>query len=177
MGHKSDDTFMSYISRVSGVDVQSIMNGRTPDQETIDFLRSMRTQIDFDAPRPPQSSLTDLRYWRGDQILGSLAEEKEVYAESLKDIFAGSEMTAPFSGAVDRPPPSRHLLHYLQFDKHRATYIDLSARKTSDEGPSLPTMMLPLVGMSATGRKQWYYPGCEPDSSGQCVRCKRMDQR
>ncbi|KEQ83187.1 hypothetical protein M438DRAFT_336521 [Aureobasidium pullulans EXF-150] len=50
MGHKSDDTFQYYISRISGVDTQSIMLGREPRQELMDHVRSMANHHDPVAP-------------------------------------------------------------------------------------------------------------------------------
>ena len=46
MGHKSDDVFMHYISAVSGVDIQNVINGRDPHQALIDYVRSMQPRVD-----------------------------------------------------------------------------------------------------------------------------------
>ncbi|THX79856.1 hypothetical protein D6D05_04782 [Aureobasidium pullulans] len=61
MGHKSDDTFQYYISRISGVDTQSIMLGREPRQELMDHVRSMANHHDPVAPTRTGSRLTDAR--------------------------------------------------------------------------------------------------------------------
>ena len=60
MGHKSDDVFMHYISAVSGVDIQNVINGRDPDQALIDYVRSMQPRVDYDAPLRDGSRLTDV---------------------------------------------------------------------------------------------------------------------
>lgn len=178
MGHKSDDTFMHYISRISGVDVQSIMNNEVPDQPTIDYLRSMRTNIDFDAPRPRGSSLTDIQYWHKQttQEVLPLERERQIYHDTARDIFEGSELTVPFGDAVVRGPPSRRLLHYLRFDTPRADYLDLLANENPNCILSLASVMLPLVEIAKAEQKRWYYPGSPLDESKQSCVCGKTMQ-
>ncbi|GIZ36574.1 hypothetical protein CKM354_000004400 [Cercospora kikuchii] len=41
MGHKSDDTFLSYLSDISGLNMQDLVNGRDPDHQLMESLQSM----------------------------------------------------------------------------------------------------------------------------------------
>jgi len=61
MGHKSDDTFLNYISNRSGVDTQSIVLGRDQQTDIIDFVRSMAIKVNQSAPVPHGSRLTHAR--------------------------------------------------------------------------------------------------------------------
>lgn len=58
MGHKSNDTFQYYISRVSGVDTQSLVLGWEPRQGLLDHVRSMAMHQDIAAPSHHGSRLT-----------------------------------------------------------------------------------------------------------------------
>ncbi|KAK0864686.1 hypothetical protein LTR87_015701 [Friedmanniomyces endolithicus] len=136
MGHKSDDTFMAYISRISDVRLRAIMNGTEQDQEGIDFLSSMRPQRDLEVPKPGRSSLTDVRFLRtiaakqaADlehmenrvecKSKNSYPSRRQQYDDSV-DIFTGAEEAAPFSNTMARGWPSRHLQVYLRYDIARA---------------------------------------------------------
>ncbi|SMR54981.1 unnamed protein product [Zymoseptoria tritici ST99CH_1E4] len=66
MGHQNSSTFQYYLSQAAPCDVQAIMNGHAADQEKVDFLRSMRLNIDRTAPKQRQSSLTEPRSRRHD---------------------------------------------------------------------------------------------------------------
>ena len=41
MGHKSEDTFLSYLSDTSGLNVQDMVNGLQPDHRLMETLQSM----------------------------------------------------------------------------------------------------------------------------------------
>ena len=41
MGHKSEDTFLSYLSDTSGLNVQDLVNGQQPDHGLMETLQSM----------------------------------------------------------------------------------------------------------------------------------------
>ncbi|SMR57364.1 unnamed protein product [Zymoseptoria tritici ST99CH_3D1] len=66
IGHQNSSTFQYYLSQAAPCDVQAIMNGHAADQEKVDFLRSMRSNIDRTAPKQRQSSLTEPRSRRHD---------------------------------------------------------------------------------------------------------------
>ncbi len=40
MGHKSDDTFLHYISSVSAVDTQDMSHGHDAENDLLDFVKS-----------------------------------------------------------------------------------------------------------------------------------------
>lgn len=48
MGQKSDDTFLSYLSDISGLNTQDMVNGRAPDNLLMESLQSMA--LSFEAP-------------------------------------------------------------------------------------------------------------------------------
>lgn len=169
MGHKNNDTFMSYISNISGVDVQNIISGRQQDQATIDFLRSMRTHIDFDAPRPKGSSLEDLRYGKP-----SISQERSVYSASARDRTQGTITSLPLNDRVVRPPPSRAFGQYLKFDQARAKLISLLDQ---DEQPSLATLLAAMMELARPDPSRWWYPGAAPDPVTAACVCGRVDKR
>ncbi|KAK0303699.1 hypothetical protein LTR82_017447 [Friedmanniomyces endolithicus] len=183
IGHKSDDTFMAYISRISGVHLQAIMNGTEQDHEGIDFLRSMRPQRDLGAPQPGRSSLTDVRFWRtmaddkqeADlQFMESRVASKskdtypirrQRYDDSL-DIFTGAEEVAPFSSTITRGPPSRHLQIYLRCDTARANMIQSFYRADEDSHMRLSDAVAVAAALSVPDPPEWFYPCAQSMDTG-----------
>ncbi len=162
---------MAYISEISGVDVQGIVNGSRVDQATIDFMRSARRDINLDAPKPHGSSLTDGRYWGRLQTADIIREEHQINDD---DIYMGQETLRPSREAVDRPPPSRHLSHYLKFDYERASYIQMVEQSGAAESvSSFADIVASLAEVAAPVQRPWYYPGKGPDRCTGACRCGR----
>lgn len=59
MGHKSEDTFLSYLSDTSGLNVQDMVNGRQPDHRLMESLQSMALgyRTAADSPSPEDDNL------------------------------------------------------------------------------------------------------------------------
>lgn len=75
MGHKSDDTFMHYISNRSGIDSQSIVLKRPQMTGVIEAMCSMRLDVNHAAPVPHGSLLTHAkRQYGADDMIEELKE-------------------------------------------------------------------------------------------------------
>jgi len=178
MGHKSDDTFMAYISRISGVHVQAIANGQEPDQEAIDFLRSMRTKLNTNAGSAVGASLSDVRFWRSnplsylDKRLSHTASQtyrpRPSHDPTEVNPFTGSSFTQPFSSTIARPGPSKHLAIYLRYDQGRAAIMRALYQNAPEQGlplSSVVALYLPLARFDAYG---WRYSDAASDSDDSC---------
>ncbi|KAI7489735.1 hypothetical protein KC357_g2124 [Hortaea werneckii] len=185
MGHMNDNTFQSYISRISGVDVQAIINGKEQDQETIDWLCSMRTRLDTTAPRPSGSLLSENRFWRNGvaTVQGSssfISDFRRAIQEheDRVNIFEGVEVAAPLTSVVSRPPPSKNLAMYLRYDEPRAAFLKHTFGSVQ---PLAPFAITAAVGaayqMALQTPPQWRYPGTSLSASGGCVECGKMPSK
>ncbi|KAI6914838.1 hypothetical protein KC318_g431 [Hortaea werneckii] len=181
MGHMNDDTFQFYISPVSGVDVQSIILGREQDQDTIDWLCSMRPRLDTTAPPPPGSLLSEPRYWRKsapakkEVEMGADAStfHKAVVEHNQRlSLFEGTETAAPLSKVVSRPPPSKNLAIYLQYDQARGAVLQHMFDKGRPDCPlPLPMSVTLLYQLALQNPPRWRYPGVSLSPSGACIEC------
>lgn len=61
MGQNNEEAFQYYISVVSGVDSQSIVQGKAPKTKFIEFNQSMKRRRNIEAPKPQGSLLTDVQ--------------------------------------------------------------------------------------------------------------------
>ncbi|WPH01245.1 Hypothetical protein R9X50_00408200 [Acrodontium crateriforme] len=174
MGHKNDDTFMAYISQISGIHCQNIMAGKAPDQKAVDFLRSMRTGLNT-TRTVAGSSLTDSRFWRTKDTCSSSND-----ANSDLPLFGdnGEEylVTQPFSETIRREPPSRQLVAYLRYDKCRAEVAKLFAPSVATTPiMSLSKAVETWLGVTDPDPGEVYYPGSEPDpTTGDCLHCQKQ---
>lgn len=175
MGHKSDDVFMHYISAVSGVDIQNVINGRDPDQALIDHVRSMQLRIDHDAPLRDRSRLTDV-VRRNPNALDFAAQREEYFARD-EDIFEGTRSAQPFTKSAHERVRSRFLGSYLRYNKARAKMIS-SIRKptgTAEEHPLVEVVQ--ALAVLARPDEDWTYPLTKPSKTYACRRCHRQGTR
>ncbi|KAK3672642.1 hypothetical protein LTR78_007454 [Recurvomyces mirabilis] len=195
MGHKNDDTFQAYISRISGVHVQAIMNGADQDQDTINYLRSMRRDLNVQGPAAPGSSLTDPRFWRNtvDSQASNVSERLEhmekrlaytaVQTETMRpehdagaskaSIFEGSESTKPLSAMVHRPAASKYLKAYLRYDSTRENLIQHFYEQPPDEKIPLVAAVSLYLQAALPSSPPWRYPDADPDDNGLCFVCRK----
>lgn len=156
MGHSNDDVFLAYISRVSGVDTQSIMSGRTPDQQLMNVLQSMT--VDLDVEYKPRG--------RG---------RSGVPYTSLEDESTDSEHASDLSGVrsyddpVVRPPPSKRSAALLAADLARQKVV---AAFYQDE-MSFQDTTKTLVDLVDPSGHCWHYMEASPDQNGRCQRCSK----
>lgn len=85
MGHKSDDTFLYYISNKSGIDTQSIVLGHNQQTEVIDFVRSMAVDVNQSAPVPHGSRLTDAKRRYGGKASSSSNVNDQVVQDDVDE--------------------------------------------------------------------------------------------
>jgi hypothetical protein len=156
MGHKDDDTFMAYISIVSGVDVQNIINQHAPDQPLIDYLRLMQPHIDLSAPVRASSHLTNAS--RRNHLDQDYSASRESHFGKPSDIFYSTDTTEPFTTPVKRLESSRFLLSYLRHDKDRAALIHLLQHTRREELVELSNLVHPLRAMCASTHQPLHYP-------------------
>ena len=95
MGHKDNNTFQEYIGKTSGVDVQAIIGGETPDQGFIDFVASMQTTVDLSVPVQHGSLLVHARKRDARPVQGS--QPFEPMEDDRYDPFDGDDIAAPFT--------------------------------------------------------------------------------
>jgi len=171
MGHKDDNTFQAYIGRASGVDVQAIASGESPDQELVDFVTSMETSVDRNAPLQHGSLLVHARKRNSrppDDDEPSACVDVDTY-----NPFDGTETAAPFNSAPVRHPPSRYLLAYLKHDPLRADFVMKADASSTTEDQSLHDVVGPLCSMAVPDNAGWSYPGAQPSEDGTCSHCGR----
>lgn len=195
MGHKSDDTFLAYISRISGVDSQSIMHNLPQREETFDFLRSMGMNRDLAAPMPAGAELTVPRRVPPKQPQDHTALKKartsefsakralffdNRHIEAILDDFDedGSaeepeECDAPFRLPLRRA--SKYLEAALRYEPERVKVVENLCRGSTTV--SFADAVTPLFEMSTSGNKPTYYPGTCPDSTGRCTLCNKSITR
>ncbi|KAM0719003.1 hypothetical protein Q7P37_004908 [Cladosporium fusiforme] len=175
MGHKSDDVFMHYISAVSGVDIQNVINGRDPDQALIDHVRSMQLRIDHDAPLRDRSRLTDvLRRNPGAQ---DFATQREEYFAREEDIFEGTSSAQPFTKSANQRVQSRFLEAYLRYNKPRAKVISSIQKQNSTTKENALVEIIQALAVLARPDEDWSYPLTNPSETYTCRRCERQGTR
>lgn len=132
-GHQNPVTFQHYLSRTAPCDVQGIMNGHAPDQDRIDFYRSMRSKVDRAAPTQLHASLAESRF-RHPRDMGQRryqqlrARRKEYFARPQEDLFEGTVVHQTFRKTLERPPASRLLQNFLYYDQERSRVIEAMFR-------------------------------------------------
>ena len=178
MGHSNDNIFTAYMSRISAIDIQNIIDGKAPDQKLIDYLRSMECDKDSAAPLPPRSILEEARFRRRERPTETTQQEyrskRDEYFEHRKDIYAGTRTTAAVGKLSERPPQSSTFWTYLQYDGQRRQAM----RVLFGESISKPTeSFAEIVGIvvGVANPTEWYYPGATP-INGQCWCGKQMEE-
>ncbi|KAF2174444.1 hypothetical protein K469DRAFT_675779 [Zopfia rhizophila CBS 207.26] len=177
MGHKHDDTFQAYISRISGVDSQSIMLDQPQREELFDVLRSMAMDRQLDAPMPPGSKLTAPRRARPEsfspgqdyKILREM--QRDEYLKEREDFFK----RGPFErietcqaedageieddGVLVLPPrsASRFLSTVLKYQFSRAQVAKNFCQLAPGESLALADAVKPLMEMAKRDEKPAYY--------------------
>lgn len=175
MGHKSDDVFMHYISAVSGVDIQNVINGRDPDQALIDHVRSMQLRIDHDAPLRDRSRLTDVLR-RNPNVQDFATQRKEYFARE-EDIFKGTSNAQPFTNSADQRVRSRFLEAYLRYNKARAKMISSIQQRDSTTKENALVEIVQDLAVLARADEDWTYPLTKPSETYACRRCDRKGTR
>ena len=169
MGHKSDDVFMHYISAVSGVDIQNVINGRDPDQALIDYVRSMQPRVDYDAPLRDGSRLTDVVRRKPDAP--DYAAQRGEYFAREDNIFEGSDSAQSFATPTCKRSRSKFFRSYLRYNKARANMIS-SIQKTTNATRERPLMeVLRSLAVLACPDEDWAYPSAKPSATYACTRC------
>jgi hypothetical protein len=169
MGHKSDDVFMHYISAVSGVDIQNVINGRDPDQALIDYVRSMQARVDHDAPLRDGSRLTDVV--RRDSDALDYAVQRGDYFAREDNIFEGSDSAQPSTMPACERSRSKFFQSYLRYNKARANMIN-SIQRTTNAAREQPLVeVLRSLAVLACPDGDWAYPSAKPSGSYACFRC------
>lgn len=169
MGHKSDDVFMHYISAVSGVDIQNVINGRDPDQALIDYVRSMQPRVDYDAPLRDGSKLTDVV--RRNPDAPDYAAQRGEYFAREDNIFEGSDNAQSFATPACKRSRSKFFKSYLRYNKARANMIS-SIQKTMNVTREQPLIeVLRSLAVLACPDEDWAYPSAKPSATHACTRC------
>lgn len=170
MGHRHGGTFSKYMSRVAPCDVQNILNGREPDQNFIDYIRSMRARKDYSAPIPAGSLITDLRYRPpGRQCLAVRQEYKNMRVGHFakgQNLFEGVSTHVLLGSALPRERASPTFLNYLRYDRPRAEMRDYILSGASRSTSSIVGTLLAVLNPP-----EWYYPEASPDANNCCARC------
>lgn len=175
MGHKSDDVFMHYISAVSGVDIQNVVNGRDPDQALIDYVRSMQTRLDYDAPLRNGSRLIDVV--RRDPNALDFAAQREDHFAKEDNVFEGSISAQPFTTIAHKRARSKFLESYLRYNKARAKIISSIQRPANaTKGQPLMEILQPLAVLACPD-EDWAYPSTKPSAMYACLRCGRQGKK
>lgn len=169
MGHKDDNTFQDYIGKTSGVDVQAIIIGESPNQSLIDFVASTQASVDQDAPREHGSLLVHARK-RNDRPEGAAATHT-LNSQDPYDPFEGEDAVDPFTSAPRRQSPSRFLTAYLRHDVHRHDFVSKSDRVSNKPHHSLSEVVAPLRAMATPRSEDWSYPGAQPTCTNRCRYC------
>lgn len=176
MGHKSDDVFMHYISAVSGVDIQNVINGRDPDQALIDYVRSMQPRVDHDAPLRDRSRLTDV-IRRHPNNTDFAAQREEFFAKD-DDIFEGSTTSQPFTTLAYQRVRSRFLDSYLRYNRPRAKMISTIQKNSADVVKERPLVeVLQSLAILASPDEDWLYPSTKPTETYACHQCGQQGTR
>ncbi|PPJ60936.1 hypothetical protein CBER1_08602 [Cercospora berteroae] len=153
MGHKSDDTFLHYISSVSAVDTQAMLHERDPETELLEFIKSAalhRTTKQHE--QLPQDDVFPLR---------STYLEASVGHRGIADYYSSTK---------DRAAVSRLLRATLHHDSARSEVIKLFYHREDDDVVPTKTVLQPLIEMAAPVAKDWHYPGVEPVGNA-CPHC------
>lgn len=186
MGHKHAATFQHYLSSFSNVDGQSIMLGRPEEQNVVDRLISMASHVDLNAPKPHGSSLvhigrqnkrTDLQLFRN--IHREYFESDKAFQPEIPQPDSGEDERNTSYGTltvVKRPPASRMLRTYLQWDVDRSAVIDVFYHHSS-RCLQLEEVVKPLVSIACPERSIWRYPKTEITKDGRCYRCNAPQKR
>lgn len=169
LGHKDDNTFQDYIGKTSGVDVQAIMIGESPNQSLMDFVASMQASVNQDAPREHGSLLVHARK-RNDPREGA-ALTHTLISQELYDPFEGDDAVDPFTSAPRRMSPSRFLTAYLRHDVPRHDFVSKCDRVSDKPPRSLSEVVAPLREMATPHSKDWTYPGAQPTCTNRCRYC------
>ncbi|TIA51048.1 hypothetical protein D6C77_08997 [Aureobasidium pullulans] len=198
MGHKSDDTFQYYISRISGVDTQSIMLGREPRQELMDhpipvpdqdplpetnlrvlYPEAMTERRAFDIWRTQRKINLRRRrtvHFEEQDELGHLeehdasdvVEEQETLRSEDTASSRSQDTTNPYT--VVRTGPSPYLLSVMRYEPARATFIRYFS---SNNPPTLAEGIAPLQTLADPTPSSIFYPGAHPNEDGCCRHCER----
>lgn len=178
-GSQSDYTYMAYISQTSGADVQSIMNGKPPNQDTIDFLRSRRTGLNTKASTEPGKGIADPRWRTVSALQDSMSKSRLTLTDmeriiSVKDLLSeGYEIATPVINRIIRLEASRALKAYLRHDSARLAIIEFF---TSREQKVTLTEAVSIWQATVTS-SVCYYPGTAPSTNGTCPRRKLAPAR
>lgn len=132
-GHTQGVTFQHYLSRSAPCDVQNILNGKQPDQERINFFRSMRSKVDRDAPKPLHSSLYEPRFRTATELAREpsaashyRSQRKEYFdqVEHEDELSVGCATHHTINEVLPRGAPSPLFQNMLRYDIDRTRIIN-----------------------------------------------------
>jgi hypothetical protein len=165
MGQKNDDVFLSYISRISGVDTQAIINGKEPDQGLMNVLQGMAVNLNTDASKPHGSQLTDIR--GHPKAIGR--PEKSIRPPPTPS--ADPPRVQSYEDNIPRPPASRSFLRYLSWEPDRQhvirAFYDAPAKYSFD------SVVAHLSRIADPSHVKWHYPQAGPDKENRCPDCEK----
>ena len=172
MGQRSDDVFLSYISRKSGVDSQAILNGQKPDQPLMDLMQSIVVNLDIEARQG--SDLTDIGRKGLRRVKASpdkLHEPDEVEADECA--AGGGEQPRPeprcYQDGIVPPLASPHFRKYLASDLARLGVV--KAFYEPDANSSFGSSVAFLSTIADPAPSVWRYPQAEADERHRCKPC------
>lgn len=194
MGHASDETYQSYISRQVGVDIQAVMLGTPQRKQEIGEAQSMLSDRDLRAPRPFGSELTipfrapleqsKAEVWSTlsppDRSQAKLRHDQELFKRTrsefwetiderdiINDLTSTEETTHMVEAASRKQPPFLQIV--LRYDKERSLVASNFMAKS--DSLTLADAVAPLKRMANPVAILRYYPEAEPDNQGRCADC------
>ncbi|KAK6430070.1 hypothetical protein LTR95_013780, partial [Oleoguttula sp. CCFEE 5521] len=175
MGHTSVTAHTPYTAQICSVDTTGIMNNMDQEIELMRHLSCMRPVSGLSAKRgnllartvhgrsqtPPSNAARLFNSTKPSQTNKSVEEFDS-------DQCAGQ----PFSGYIEREPPSSELQSFLSCDAPRSRVIALLETSSRQETVPLAVMTRALLEV-AMSDSQLHYPNVEPGDSLECKECGR----
>jgi len=177
MGQRSDDVFLSYVSRITGVDTQAILNAREPDQDLMDLMQSMVVNLDVDAPQPRGCRLTDINRRGLGPVEGPAEPIREIiHVGAVSGTLDGRDQQSPVPRCYDdeivRPTPSARFQKYLTCDPARFGIIKAFYEPDADSSFSSSVGFLSTIADAAP--IVWRYSQAAPDEHSRCKPCGKL---
>lgn len=143
MGHKSEDTFLSYLSDTSGLNVQDMVNGQQPDNSLMENLQSM--------------------------VLSFRGQNEPGKPDDASIIKPAEDFTSYQQGVV-RPAQSTSVKLILNYDEPRSDLVDRFYGPTVL--PRFNDNVTLMARMADTGpRPALNYAGVQDEHDKRCPYC------
>lgn len=198
MGHRSEVTFLHYLSKISGVDTQAIVMGKEQRTFSVEHMRSMTWNRNLRAPNSHSLEASGSRASPStnspDESMQLSQKKRKRAKEDYKGFFVtsttASQSPSPASEDADydyiiengikrvRPKPSRLTGILFKYDTARAEVVNtFYPKEDSGEAKSLSVAEAAAVLTKLANPERWSLSYPVPCDNDKCTWCGKAYER